>query len=60
MNCVLVKNEILELLNEVKEHIKKGTCCETCPHQCGQNGRCAMAMSNLMIDIQMFENSYQK
>ena len=60
MECLLVKDEILALLSQVKEHIKKGSCCETCPNKCGQDGRCAVAMSNLMIDIQMFENSYQK
>ena len=60
MNCVLVKDELLELLKEVKTHIINGTCCETCSTPCGHTGRCAMAMSNLMVDIQMLENSYQK
>lgn len=60
MNSILVKDKIIELLSQVKEEIKSGVCCETCHHKCEQKGRCAVAMSNLMMDIQMFENSYQK
>lgn len=60
MQCLLVKDELLELLKQVKLQIISGQVCENCPNKCEQNGRCAMSMANLMTDIQLFEQSYTK
>lgn len=60
MHCLILEDKVLELLKEVKKQITSGMVCENCPNQCEQNTRCAMAMANLMTDIQIFENSYTK
>jgi len=60
MQCLIIEDKILELLKEVKAQITTGMVCENCPNKCNQDGRCAMSMANLMVDIQIFEQSYMK
>lgn len=61
MNCVLIEDNVLQFLDEIeKQMVKKLVCCK-CPNPCnGETSRCARSMKNLLTDIHLFKESYQK
>lgn len=60
MNCILIEDDILEILDAVHEQIQKNLVCCKCPTPCDKTTRCALAMKNLQTDIHMFVDAYRK
>ena len=61
MNCILIEDNVLEFLDETMQQMSKGLVCCKCPNPCDKTTtRCAVAMKNLLTDINMFVDSYKK
>ena len=61
MNCVLIEDNVLEFLDEIEKQMQKKLVCCKCPNPCNSEGsRCAVAMKNLLTDINIFMQDYKK
>lgn len=60
VNCILIEDDVLEMLDEVQKQMEKGLICCKCSNPCEKNTRCAAAMKNLLTDIHMFVDAYAK
>ena len=59
-NCILIEDNVLEFLDEIEKQMSKGLVCCKCPNPCEKNGKCALAMKNLLVDIHMFVEAYKE
>lgn len=57
-SCLVIEDNILELLEEVETQLGKGIICCKCKNPCEKNNRCALAMKNLLTDIDIFKKAY--
>ena len=60
MSCVVLEDNILEFLNEIETQMGKGIICCKCEKPCDKNTRCAVAMKNLLTDIELFKKAYSE
>lgn len=60
MNCIVMEDNILELMDEIDKQMNSGLVCCKCPNPCNKDSRCALAMKNLLTDIHMFVDAYRK
>lgn len=59
MDCIVIENNILELINEIEQQLSSGVTCCKCKEPCNKEGtRCAVAMKNLLTDINIFKKAY--
>ena len=59
MDCIVIQNDILELISEVETQLSSGVTCCKCKKPCNKEGtRCAVAMKNLLTDINIFKKAY--
>ena len=58
MKCVVIEDNILEFLDEIETQLTNGVICCKCKKPCNQNGKCSVAMKNLLTDINMFRKAY--
>lgn len=59
-SCIIIEDNILELLDEVDQQLTKNIVCCKCENPCDKTSRCALAMKNLLTDLHIFTDSYQK
>lgn len=59
-SCIVIEDNILELLDEIESQLSKGIICCKCKTPCEKNTRCAMAMKNLLTDIDIFTKAYSE
>lgn len=63
-NCIIMDDNIIELLNEVEQQMKKGIVCCKCQNPCNKEGikssRCSLSMKNLLVDIGLFKDAYEE
>ena len=58
---LLIEDDVLVFLDEIQKQMDKKIICCKCPNPCGnETSRCAVAMKNLLTDINMFVTSYKK
>lgn len=60
MDCIVIENNILELINEIETQLSSGVTCCKCKEPCNKEtmSKCAMSMKNLLTDISIFKKSY--
>ena len=62
MDCIVIENNILELINEIEQQLSSGVTCCKCKNPCNKSedsiSRCSMSMKNLLTDISIFKKSY--
>ena len=62
MDCIVIENNILELINEIEQQLSSGVTCCKCKNPCDKSNenitRCAMSMKNLLTDISIFKKMY--
>lgn len=59
-SCVVIEDNILEFLDEIETQLGKGIICCKCQNPCDKKSRCAVAMRNLLTDIDLFKKSYSE
>ena len=60
MKCLIIEDNILEILDEIEEQMKKDIICCKCKEPCNKNSKCSMAMKNLLTDIGIFKQAYSE
>ena len=62
MDCIVIENNILELINEIEQQLSSGVTCCKCKNPCNKSedsiSRCSMSMKNLLTDISIFKKMY--
>ena len=58
MHCVVLENDILKFIEEIENQLKKEVICGKCKKPCDKNTRCAVAMKNLLTDVELFRKAY--
>lgn len=61
MDCIVIENNILELINEIEQQLSSGVTCCKCKNPCDKSesiSRCSMSMKNLLTDISIFKKMY--
>lgn len=58
MNCLLIEDDVMELVHELQEQLTSGVVCCKCPNPCDKSGRCAIALKNLITTTKLFEEAY--
>ena len=58
MNCLLIEDDVMELVHELQEQLTSGVVCCKCPNPCDKTGRCAIALKNLITTTKLFEEAY--
>ena len=60
MNCLLIEDDVMEILQELEHQLDSGIICCRCEHKCDGSGRCALSKKNLLTDLKIFKDSYMK
>lgn len=58
MKCLIIEDNVIEILDEIEEQITKDLICCSCAHPCDKKSKCSIAMKNLLTDIRIFKESY--
>ena len=59
-SCVIIEDNIMEFLDEIETQLSKGIICCKCTNPCEKNTKCAVAMKNLLTDIELFKKAYSE
>ena len=60
MNCLVIEDNVLEIINELQQQLESGVVCCRCGNKCESQTTCALSMKNLLTDIKIFKEAYQK